>query len=159
MYRLILIAAAFHASAAIGNDYILRIDSMEHAVEPGSETATREATVCSVEVFARPQHPFHGRVKFGAETVSVSGKLRASDNGKFVAEFQFQHSVETGKMFLSEDGMLKPDVEESVVQTAVSIAVGSSVDIGGLVVRDAETQQTRQGRYVVTLSKYEPPID
>ena len=159
MYRLILLAFAVHASyasAVTGNDYILRIDMIEHAVAPVSESEPYEAPVCSIEVFARPAFPFHGRVSVGAATVSASGELRAADNGKFVAQFQFEHSIDTGKTILGDDGAQKPVIDKSVARTSVSVPIGASVDIGGLLVKDAKTRQTRQIRYVVTLSRYAP---
>lgn len=162
MYRLVLLAFAVHssyASAVTGNDYILRIDTLDHAVAPVSETEPHKAPVCSIEVFARPRLPYHGRVSVGAATVSVSGDLRAADNDKFVAQFEFEHSVDTGKTILGDDGTQEPVIDRSLVRTSVTLPIGASVDIGGLFVKDAKTRQTRQIRHVVTLSRYEPLKD
>lgn len=159
MCRQILLVFVVHASfafAATGNDYILRIDTIDHAVEP-VQSEPPDAPVCSIEVFARPRLPFHGRVVVGAETVSVSGKLRAAEDGKCVADFQFEHSVDTGKTIPSDDGTQDPLIDRSLIRTSVAIPIGASVDIGGLLMKDSKSRQTRQIRYVVTLSTYEPP--
>lgn len=159
IYRLVLLAFAVHAScgsAAIGSDYILRVDKIERTDGLTPEKEPKETTVCSIEVVARPHFPFHGRVSVGGETVSIAGKLRPTDKGEFVAQFHFEHLVNTGATISGDDGTRKPVIDKSVAQTSVTVLVGTGVDIGGLVMKDSKT---RQIRHVVTLSRHESVND
>lgn len=151
MYRLILLVFAVHAacdSAAIGNDYVLRIDTMGYTDEATDETEPCETTLRSIEVIARPHFPFHGRVSIGAETLSISGKLRPADKGEFVVQLQYEHSFDTGMAVPGDDGTPEPVIGRSSLQTAISIHAGTYVDIGGLTMKNAKI------RYVVLLREY-----
>ncbi len=170
MYRSILFAlaaCAFGVSITLGDDYLLRIDTLG-TDGPASEVEPPETMLHSIEIIARSRMPFRGRVGIGAETVSVAGnlhpadrigKLRPADRAEFTVQLEYQHLVDTGMTFPGDNGIEKPEINRSSFQTTISIPVGTPIDIGGRIEETkafGKKKRRIKKRYVLTLLKYEP---
>jgi hypothetical protein len=165
MYRMILLAFVVHAacvSVTVGNDYILRIDTVEYTDGPASEIESRKTTLRSIEVIARPDFPFRGRVSMGAETIVLVGKLGPADNGEFQVQLKHEHSLDTGAPALGKDGSKEPRIDVTFFEAVVTVRVDASLNFAGLLRQESRTgEQVTQTkiRHVVTLTKYDPLRD
>lgn len=165
MIRLILpvfAVLALSVSAAVGDDYILRIDTMGYSDRHTSAIDPQEATLCSIEVVARPHSPFHGRFSVGAETIIFAGKLRPADKGEFVVQFKYERSIDTGMTVPGKDGSQEPITSKSVVQSIVTVALDAGLDIGGLGMQKSSSGKqflNSKTRHLLTLRKYDPLSD
>ena len=165
MIRLILPVFAVLASSvsdAVGDDYILRIDTMGYSDSPTSAIDPQETTLCSIEVVARPHFPFYGRICVGAETIVLAGKLRPTDNGEFVVQFKYERAIDTRMTVPGEDGSQEPVIGKSLVQSIVTVAVDAGLDIGGLDMQKSSPGKqflNSKTRHVLTLTKYAPLSD
>ena len=86
MNRLALLVFVVHCSCAsttIADDYLLRLDTIEHTDKPASGKDPKESVLRSIEVIAQPHSAFHGKVKIGSQTLLLAGKLRPADSGGF----------------------------------------------------------------------------
>ncbi len=149
-------------SAAIADDYLLRIDTIGYIDKPASEKDPKETNIRSIEVVARPESAFHSKVSTGNQTLFVVGKLLRAENGGYHVQIRYVHSIDTGISVATEDGGRKPVPDTTEIQTTTTVAVGDTVTIGGF-----ETNASGSGkpdrhsktRCVLVLAKYEPPIE
>ena len=162
MNRFILLAFAVYCSSGattIADDYFLRLDTIGYVDKPASEKNRKETILRSIEVIARPQSAFHGKVTIGTQTLSLAGELRPADNGGFNVQIRYLYSIDTGTTVPTEDGGRKSVPDTSTIQTSIAISVGESVTIGGLETKTSESGKPKlksKARCVLVLTKYEP---
>lgn len=165
MNRVILLVFSVFISCvsdAVGNDYILRIDTIGYFEEPASAIEPKETTLQSIEVVVRPDFPFHARVRLGAERIVLSGKLSLADDGDFSLKLKYLHSVYAtltvaGKnesqevLFRSTGSEKKLTISLDIAQIIADLTAQSSSP-------GKETLNSKS-RVVVTLAKYDPLSD
>lgn len=162
MNRVILLAFAvqsFSAAAAIADDYLLRLDTIGYVDKPASEEAPKEVVLRSIEVIARPQSQFYGKVNIGLQSLTLVGKLSPTDNGDFNVHIKYICSIDTGTTVPIEDGRRQPLPDTTVVKTNVTITIGDSVTMGRLdttTEQSGKPKQKSKTRYVLILAKYDP---
>jgi len=162
MNRFILIALAVQCSCAAAtnaDDYLLRVDTIGYVDEPASEKAPKETVLRSIEVVARPESAFHSKVTTGPQTLVMAGNLRRDDDGGFVVQIRYAHSVDTGNTVPTEDGGREPVPGKTAAQTTVKVALGDSVTLGRFETEEGAPGKRRlksKAMYVLVLTKYEP---
>lgn len=162
MNRVILLAFAvsnLSAAAAVADDYLLRLDTIGYVDKPASEKDPKEIVLRSIEVIARPQSTFYGKVNTGSQSLTLVGKLCPTDNGGFDVHIKYICSIDTGTTVLMEDGRRQPLPDTTMVETNVTITVSDSVTIGGIDTtkeQSGNAKQRSKTRHVLILSQYEP---
>lgn len=165
MNRFILLACAIHCSSAattIVDDYLLRLDTIGYSDKPASEKDPKETILHSVEVVARPQAAFHGKVSIGTQTLTLTGKLCPAEKGTFTLHIRYSHSNDTGITVPTEGGKRKPVLTESSIHTTAAIVPDNPVTIAGSETRTQQPGKPKRRskrRYVALLSKYRLPND
>lgn len=152
------------ASFAFAEDYLLRVDVIGFVDRLTSEKDQAEQTLRSVEVVVRPDSTFHTKIKTGPETVIVSGKLSSRDNGGFSLDIVYEHTVvvDTGISLPNEEGIKKPVLDTTRINTTIAIAVDESVALGGLERKSGEPsnpEKHSKTRLALALTKHTPHRD
>lgn len=166
MSRYVLLAFAVSCSSvstAVADEYLLRIDTTGNVGSSTTEEEPKETVVSSIEVIARPQAPFHGRVIVGTQqTLTLSGKLSPTDDGRFSLRVKYVHSINTGITVPTKDGKRKPLPDTTTIQTTTTVALGNPVTIAGSDTKTTQagtTQDKSKRRYILLLTRYEASED
>ncbi len=161
MNRLIPLAFAAHSfcsTAAVADDYLLRLDTNGYVHAAASDKEPTEAILRSIEVITRPESEFHSRVKIGNESLTLAGKLFPAADGSFTVHVTYIHSLDTGTVVQREDGSRQSLPETTTVETKIMITDGDSITIGGLdntKVELGKPSHKARNRYVLRLVKCE----
>jgi len=162
MNRVILLAftvQSFSAAAAIADDYVLRVDTVGYVNRPASEENPKEVVLRSIEVIARRQSTFYGKVKIGSQSLTLVGKLSPAEKGGFNVHIKYICSIDSGTTVPIEDGRRKPLPATTTVKTNVTITIGKPVTIGSLETtteQPGKPKQKSKTRHIMILAKYEP---
>lgn len=162
MNRFILLAFAgccSFAATTIADDYLFRVDTIGYVDKPADEKDPEETLLHSIEVIARPESAFHGKVTIGMRTLSLAGELRHSDDGDFIVQFQHTESIDKRHTVVIENGRRKLRLETTTFGTIMKMALGAC-EIGGNECEISESGKPKlksKLRYVLVLAKYDLP--
>lgn len=155
---LLAIAVCFLCGAAPTEEvFLLRVDTVGYIDQPVSEKEPKETVLRSIEVIVRPEFAFHSKVKTGKQTLVLAGNLRSSDNGGFVVQLRYVDLIDTGISVPTTNGGRNDAPDKSAVKTAISIALGDSVTIGGFettVSEPGRPDRRSKTRQVLVLTEY-----
>jgi hypothetical protein len=165
MNRFILLAFALHCSCtatATAEDYLLRLDTMGYVDRPATEQHPNETTLRSIEVATRPESAFHCKVRMGTQQTLLTGRLSSKKNGNFTLQLRYVRSIDTGVTIPTGHCRHKPLLGTTEIDTTVTISLGDPATVASF---DTETERSghpkdkSKTRYVVLLTKHEPPSD
>lgn len=168
MIRLLVVNFAMacqFANAAIADDYIVRVDTIGYIDRPATEEKLTETVLQSIEVVTDANLRFHGKVTLGARTLQLRGKLTLSDTGDVFVQIRYADCVELSETVLTETGKSEPLLDESKIQSGISIPLGKPTTIGGFEntktqTQNAATKSTKSKlNYVLIVKKNEMPAD
>ncbi len=154
MTRLVAIVLILHCSAALANDYIVRVEKIGYVDQPAMNKKPREIVFHTIEILARPGKSFRGKIKLGTETVTLAGTLQPTENGEFTTDVRYRHIVDTGETIPTADGRGKPRLNETAFESTIATSVGKPTDIGGTVT--TRNNKLSKTRYVLLISRYNP---
>lgn len=163
-----------YTATTLAEDYLLRVDTIGFINEPVSEGDSfvkgilekdpKDRTLKSMEVVVSPGSTFHSKVKVGPQTLTLAGKLRPAEGGRFHVEVRYQDVIDTGTTVLMENGP-EPVLDISSFGTGVEIALDTPITAAGTKTTASTTSEpviptrSTQIRYVLTLTKYVPTAD
>ena len=109
------------------NDFTVRVDTL---ITNPSDHAD-EKLLRSIEVVARPDVPFSGKVVLGSATLMLSGCLTRSDDDSKNWQIDVRHvfKVATGDRIPIADGKWEPVVDTSATETTIGIHVNEKVTL------------------------------
>jgi hypothetical protein len=164
MIRSIVIGLAIQCvstSATIADDYLLRLESIGYVDAPSTEDSPKETVFRSIEIVARSESTFYGKVKTGRQTLQLAGELRAAERDTFRVNIHYIHATDTGRITLTDDGKQTPVLDTSSLRTTVVISLGKPLSLGGLegstVTQGAKAKHTKSKiRHVLVLTQHNP---
>lgn len=159
---LVFSVLVFSVSDAVGNEYILRIDTIGYFEEPTSAIEPEETTLKSIEVVVRPDFPFHARVRLGADAIVLSGEIHPAKNGDFVVEFKYKHPVYGTLTVAGKNESHEVMVRSTGAERKLTLSIDIAQEIGSHNVQSSSPGKqtlTSKSRIAVTLVKYDPLSD
>ncbi len=92
----------------------------------------------------------------------MAGNLHRDDDGGFLVQIRYAHSVDTGDTVPTEDGGREPRLCTTEGHTTITVAVDDSVLLGGLeTVEDGPGKPRLKSKthFVLGLTQYDPTDD
>lgn len=151
------------AETASGEDYLLRFETIGYVDRPADEKEPKELVLQSIEIVARPESTFHGKVRIGTETLVLSGALHSKDGGKFRVHVRYTRSVDSGLTVATERGA-EPVLNTSSLSADIAILVDCPTVIGGFDSRKASAVPSgyettiSKARHVLLLTRYDAKL-
>ncbi len=162
MIRCIFLGLAIQCvlpEATIADDYVIRVETVGYVDRPAAEVKPKETVVRVIEVVARLDSKFYGKVNVGKHTLLVAGELLTAKTGGFHVHIHYVHTLDTGFTIPIQNGKRKRVLDTSALQTQIVVSLGKPVTLGGLdtstVTSDPQPRDTKSRiRYVLVLNKY-----
>jgi len=152
------------SATAYANDYIVRVECIGYLDKPATDKRPLEAVLRSIEVIARAESPFHGKMILGDKTLVLRGELKPAKNGRFDVEVDVRYlqspkTDPTGPVEHARTEVIRVlhalktsavlDLDEPVIigRTKLSTPINGS---------NEPSIQTRI-RHMLVITKYKPP--
>lgn len=131
---IVLAIPGWCVATAVGHDYILRIDKVGYIERPADEDVPPETILGTIELLARPDSAFHGKATIGPETLTLSGKLTRTEQGKydFILRIHVVDTIDTGQTIPAADGGREPAYETTDMETIISVNLDDRIAVGGI---------------------------
>ena len=162
MIRYVFLGLAIQCAlseATIGDDYVLRVETVGYIDKPAAEAKPKESVLRTIEVVARLDSKFYGKVNVGKHTLLVAGELLTTKTGGFHVHIHYVHTLDTGVTIPIQNGKRKRVLDTSSLQTQMAVSLGKPVTLGGCEyssgTSDPQPRHTKSKiRYVLVLNKY-----
>ncbi len=148
-FALVVFISLAFASNVVGQDYLLRIDTVVSDLVPQPGQKPQSKRVRSIEVIAQPGGKFYAKTSVQGNTYILSGRLRAEPKG-LMAELKYRHTAAPVQLASTRT----PPPPGTSFSTTLLAAEGKPLLVTGKVVSmNGKPAQLREDTYF-TITKF-----
>lgn len=136
----VFVASVLCVSAAIGDDFLLTVETRGYSEVPATEKNPKTKRMYSVEVLVSPGKPFRSRTKFGENTITIAGVVNEAAGGKYSVTADYSCYIDKGRPWTGPDGVSYPTIAKTKETRTMVLSLGEPEISSG------NTSTQRQGK-------------
>ncbi|MFO0941096.1 MAG: hypothetical protein U0930_10040 [Pirellulales bacterium] len=128
--RFALVAlASFISAKSDAEEYVLRLETSGYR-NIADDSKGDDKLLDSIEVIAKADETFFGKAAMGESKITISGKLKKMDDGRFRVTLRYRFEEPSGQFVPGPSGTKLPISTSTIVSTDIIVEPNKTANLG-----------------------------